>query len=121
MERITHMQSLGSGNVDCANITNSYNTVTLNKKTITVNKKDDEESQIKHWLSPLEPRHRHQSVQATRVDGVGCWLLERTEFREWGSSEGVPEKAVLFCYGHPGVGKTNLRSVRKLPLTRGCH
>jgi len=119
MERITNMQPLGSGIVNSGNVTNSYNTITLNNKAITVNKTGDEDSQIKQWLSPLEPRHRHQSVQANRVDGVGGWLLERTEFREWSSSQGIPKHAVLFCYGDPGVGKTHIRSVRKLsPASR---
>jgi len=114
------MQSFGSGNVDCGNVNfgssnvdcgnvNSYNTITLNSKAITVNKTDDEDNQIKQWLSSLEPRLRHQSVQADRVNGVGGWLLEREEFREWGGSQGVPDKAVLFCYGDPGVGKTHIR------------
>ena len=115
MERTTNigMQSFGSGNVDCGNITNSYN------KTITVNKTDYEDNQIKQWLSPLEPQFRHQSVQANRVNGVGGWLLERCEFREWSGSKGKPERAVLFCYGNPGVGKTHIRSVRRLSPISG--
>ena len=84
-------------------MTNSYN------GTITVNKTDDEDNQIKQWLSPLEPRYRHQDVQTNRVDGVGAWLLETNEFREWSGTQGVPEQNVLFCYGHPGVGKTHIR------------
>ena len=97
------MQSFGSGNVDCGNVTNSYN------KTITVTKTDDEDNQIKQWLSPLEPWHRHQNVQAGRVSGVGSWLLERSEFREWSGSQVGPKRAVLFCHGNPGVGKTHIR------------
>ena len=111
MEQITNMKSLGSGNVDCANITNSYNTITLNNKTITVNKTDNEDNQIKQWLSPLEPQYRHQSVQTARIDGVGCWLLEMDEFQKWSDRQCAQRRAVLFCYGHPGVGKTNIRSV----------
>jgi len=107
------MQLFSFGNVDYGNVTNSYN------GTITLNKTDDEDNQIRQWLSPLEPRHRHQSVQADRVNAVGGWLLERSEFREWSCSEGIPEKAVLFCYGDPGVGKTHIRPVRKLSLTGG--
>ena len=84
MERLTDMQLFGSGNVDCGNVTNSYNnTITVHNGAITVNKADGEDNQVKQWLSPLEPRHRHQSVQANRVNGVGGWLLERNEFREW--------------------------------------
>ena len=107
------MQLFGCGNVDFGNVTNSYN------KAITVNKADDEGNQIKRWLSPQEPRYRHQSVQTGRVDGVGGWFLERDEFRGWSGSEGIPEKAGLFCYGDPGVGKTHIRSVRKFSLAGG--
>jgi len=118
MERITNVQSLGSGNVSSGNVTNSYNnSITLDNRAITVNKTDDEDNQIKQWLSPLEPRHRHQNVQDNRVDGVGGWLLESGEFQEWSGSQEVPKEAVLFCYGDPGVGKTHIRSVRKLSLT----
>jgi len=115
MERITDMQSFGSCNVNCGNLTNSNNTITLNdNKAITVHKTDDEGNQIKQWLSTLEPRHRHQSVQANQVDGVGGWLLESGEFRGWRGSLGISEQAVLFCYGDPGVGKTDIRLVTKL-------
>jgi len=61
------------------------------------------------WLSSLDPRRRHQDVGIDRLDGVGNWLLGTSEFREWRSNEGAAEKAVLFCCGNPGVGKTNLR------------
>jgi len=62
-----------------------------------------------HWLSPLEPNKRHRGVRTDRFDGVGNWLLETREFREWRSSDGGAGKAVLFCSGSPGVGKTYLR------------
>ena len=110
MRRITYTQSFGSGNINSGNVTNCHN------KTITVNKTDDEDNQIKQWLSPPEPLHRHQSAQTDRVDGVGGWLLEKNEFREWSGSQGTPKQTVLFCYGDPGVGKTHIRSVRKLSL-----
>jgi len=116
------MPSFGFGNVNCGNQTNSNNTkfITLNNnKAITVNKTDDEYNQIKQWLSPLEPRRRHQSFQANRVDGVGSWLLESGEFWRWRYRRGIPRQAVLFCYGDPGVGKTHVRLVRKLsPASR---
>ena len=116
MERMTNTRSFSFGNVDCGNVTNSYNkTINMNNKTITLNKTDQEDNQIKQWLSPLEPQYRHQSVQADRVNGVGGWLLERNEFLEWSSSEGMPAGAVLFCYGDPGAGKTHIRSVIRLP------
>jgi len=86
----------------------------MNNSTITVNKRDDEDSHIKQWLSPLEPRHRHRSVQTARADGVGGWLLERNEFRVWSGSHGAQNQAALFCYGDPGVGKTHIRLAKEL-------
>ncbi|RPA92464.1 hypothetical protein L873DRAFT_1633568, partial [Choiromyces venosus 120613-1] len=60
--------------------------------------------EIMQWLSPLEPHSRHQGVRSDRLDGVGNWLLETNEFREWRSGEGGADKAVLFCHGNPRVG-----------------
>ena len=60
------------------------------------------------WLSPIEPENRHHGVRTDRFEGVGDWLFETSEFREW-RGEGGAEKAVLFCSGNPGVGKTHLR------------
>ena len=75
----------------------------------------DDRSPLLAWLSPLEPRLRHQDIQERRVDNVGEWLLQTEEFRSWhdwsgeGESESEGDKAVLFCYGGPGVGKTFIR------------
>ena len=91
--------SLGDGNTESGNIINSFNTFNIS----------DQDRQIMRWLSPLEPNKRHQGVRSERFDGVGDWLLETREFREWRSSEGGVDKAVLFCSGNPGVGKTYLR------------
>ena len=94
----------GNGNSNCNNITNSLNNTFNVNNTIA-----DESSDIMQWLSPLDPRRRHQDVRADRLDGVGNWLLQTKEFREWKSDEGGADKAVLFCCGDPGVGKTFLR------------
>ena len=112
MEQTLNWQ-FGSDNVGCGNITKSYNN---NNITLI---KTEEYNQIKQWLSPLTLQSRHQSVQASRVEGVGGWLLEGEKFRVWSSSQGVPKQAVLFCYGDPGVGKTHIRSVRKPRRTSG--
>jgi len=102
------MKLFGSSSVDCGNITNSYNNTITLKETITVNK-TDQDNQIKQCLSPLEPWDRHKSVQTNRVKGVGDWLLETNDFREWSRKKGTLKQAVLFYYGHPGVGKTHFR------------
>jgi len=92
--------SLGDGNVNSGNIVASFNNTYY---------KSDEDAQIMSWLSPLEPSNRHQSVRTDRFDGVGDWLFGTSEFRGWRGSEGGADKAVLFCSGNPGVGKTYLR------------
>ena len=100
MTQTSHSVSIGDGNAHCGNITGSFNTSFH---------KPDEGAQIMHWLSPLEPNSRHQSVRTDRLGGVGDWFLETSEFREWRDGEGGPDKAVLVCSGNPGVGKTYLR------------
>ena len=92
--------SIGDDNAYCGNIIDSYNN-TFNRS--------DEDAQIMRWLSPLEPNNRHQGVRNDRFDGVGDWFLETSDFQEWRGGAGGADKAVLFCSGNPGVGKTYLR------------
>ena len=100
MAQTSHLVTIGDSNVHSGNITGSFNTTFY---------KSDEDAQIMRWLSPLEPNNRHQTVRNDRFGSVGDWLLETSEFREWSGSEGGADKAVLFCSGNPGVGKTYLR------------
>ena len=90
---------------NCLNTINSNNNV-WNNCTVA-----DDRSQLLNWLSPLDPGLRHWDIQERRVKNVGEWLIQTEEFGEWsglsGESEG--DKAVLFCYGDPGVGKTFIR------------
>ena len=71
----------------------------------------DEKSEVLAWLSPLEPRIRHQDIRTRRVDKVGDWLLQTQEYQDWfvGVRGGKPDSSALFCYGGPGVGKTYMR------------
>ena len=102
MAQYTHKLSvnMGDGNAHCGNITGSFNSNFY---------RSDEDTQIMCWLSPLEPSKRHQGVRIDRFDSIGDWVLETKEFREWRGGEGGADKAVLFCSGNPGVGKTYLR------------
>ena len=102
MAQNTHMLSVSMGdrNVHSGNITSSFNNYVY---------KSDEDAAIMYWLSPLEPHNRRQSVRTERFGGVGSWLLEVQEFREWRGGEGETGDPVLFCSGNPGVGKTHLR------------
>ena len=90
-------------NSNCFNNTNSFNVLNY---TIV-----EDRSPLLTWLSPLEPKLRHRDIQERRADHVGEWFLPTEEFRTWydenGGSEG--HRAVLFCYGDPGVGKTFVR------------
>ena len=103
MESTTYTPSVNSGNVNSGNVTNSHNNIVNLSQVIA-----DENPEIMRWLSPLDPRRRHQDVRTERFDTVGSWFLETSEFQEW-RSEDRTDKAVLFCYGNPGVGKTFLR------------
>jgi len=97
--------NIGHGNTNRDNQTTVNNT-TVNNTTVY---EPDEDAKIMEWLSPLEPGNRHRSVRTGRFDGVGDWLLGATEFQEWRGCDGGADKAVLFCSGGPGVGKTYLR------------
>ena len=93
----------------------SHNTHSFNAtSTVSVSNNftvADDRSNILAWLSPLDPKSRHQDIQDRRVESIGEWLLQNEEFRSWqaGTGEGESDNAVLFCYGHPGVGKTYIR------------
>ena len=101
MAQTAHIK-IGDGNkvTDSGNIIGSFNKIIY---------KSDEDEQIMRWLSPLEPGNRHQGVRTDRFDGVGDWLLKERKFRKWRGSKRGADKAVLFCSGNPGAGKTYLR------------
>jgi len=71
----------------------------------------DDRPNILAWLSPIDPKLRHQDIRDRRIESVGEWVLQTEEFRSWyaDSEDGKSDKAVLFCYGNPGVGKTYIR------------
>ena len=91
------------------NNNNSNNNNSFNNIVNFVTEIDDEGQQILRWLSPLEPQQRHQGVRTDRLDSVGSWVLETSEFRKWREAEDGSVEQVLFCYGNPGVGKTFVR------------
>ena len=102
LENVTAQISVNMGdrNVHSGNTIGSFN------KSIY---KSAEDAHIRRWLSPLEPNNRHRGVRTERFDGIGDWVLETKKFREWRSSGGGADNAILFCSGNPGVGKTYLR------------
>ena len=88
--------------------TNSFNTAISVSNNFTVN---NDRSNILAWLSPLDPKLRHQDIQDRRIESIGEWLLQTEEFRSWHAASGGDgsDNTVLFCYGDPGVGKTYIR------------
>ena len=86
----------------------SHNTNSFNNKFVWNGSmgETDGRSEILAWLSPLEPRIRHQDLRTRRADNIGEWLLQTDEFQRWCNGA---EHATLFCYGDPAVGKTYFR------------
>ena len=105
MNPIAGQKSVISITSNCGNVTDSYKNL-WNNCDISV---ADEKRAVLEWLSPLEPRERHQAIGMDRVDGVGDWLLVTSEFVRWSEGCGGTASPVLLCYGDPGVGKTYLR------------
>jgi len=92
----------GHSNQNIGNVLNSYNH--------TINVGVSEESlKIQAWLSPLEPHARHQDVRSRRLDGVGDWVLQNSEFESWRKSQDSSVNPALLCYGGQGAGKTYIR------------
>ena len=90
----------GDNNRNCGNSNN------FNRCYISI---PDEKRQLLEWLSPLASRERHRDVCGKRVEGVGDWPLRDQRFSTWRTSEDRTAEPVLFCYGHPGAGKTYIR------------
>ena len=91
---------LVTSNANVGNVSNSYNNIKVGI--------DEESSRIHEWLSPL-PHKRHQDVRNRRLDGVGEWVLRRSEFQSWRESRDSLANPTLLCYGGQGVGKTYIR------------
>ena len=104
MNKFKSQEPNPSQNINCGNVSGSYNT--WNNCDISVT---DERRHILEWLSPLAPRIRHRDVRRSQVEGVGDWILRAEEFINWNTGEDRVVSPVLFCYGDPGVGKTHIR------------
>ena len=110
----THTAEFGGGNANCNNNNTDYGHDNFNCGNVdnshnTYNYNSDEDANIMSWLSPLKPGNRHHDVRTKRFKGAGDWILEKREFQEWRRGGGGDDRAVLFCSGDPGVGKTYLR------------
>ena len=101
-----NINSFNSTYINSTFINQTYTNTPYTNSTIV-----DDRAGILAWLSPLDQKLRHQDIRDRRIENVGEWVLETEEFRRWyaGTKGDGNEKAVLFFYGDPGVGKTHIR------------
>ncbi|KAF3185298.1 hypothetical protein TWF788_004617 [Orbilia oligospora] len=67
----------------------------------------DKERKILEWITPIDDSAQHNDFLNRRQPGTGNWLLNSSEYQNWLHTP----KAVLYCPGIPGAGKTILTSV----------
>jgi len=99
---------VNTDNVNCYNVSNSYN------NTVNVNApREYEDQEILEWLSPLEPRRRHHRSGPTEsmVWEIGSWELRNSE-------DGVIERLVApkRCCSVVGTPERGRRTSRENPL-----
>lgn len=121
IEEMSHSYINNHGTAPPNNTNFSHDTNSFNPRYTHISNSDcvlnvnvsaiNERSEILEWLSPLEPRIRHQDLRTRRADSVGEWLLQTDEFQRWcgGAEQDGSEHAALFCCGGPAVGKTYFR------------
>ncbi|KAK4165517.1 ankyrin repeat protein [Cladorrhinum sp. PSN259] len=59
-------------------------------------------------ISTIPYTTHHKSIRKDRLEGSGCWLLERPEYKAWRDDSC---SSVLWLHGIPGSGKTKLASL----------
>lgn len=60
---------------------------------------------VRTWLSAAQPEQDHDEARSKRPMHLGDWLLQHAKFIQWRSPE---RSSILWLYGLPGTGKTNL-------------
>ncbi|KAK6515976.1 hypothetical protein TWF281_004566 [Arthrobotrys megalospora] len=68
--------------------------------------KTDQDHKILNWLSPVDYSLQQSDYFKRRQLGTGQWLLSSEEYQNW-----IEQKAILFCPGIPGAGKTVITSI----------
>ncbi|KAI1662005.1 hypothetical protein F4813DRAFT_95934 [Daldinia decipiens] len=66
-----------------------------------------EKQLILDWISTDDWRRRHADLTSTHHPNTGQWIFDTSEFQDWMSNN----SQVLWCYGAPGVGKTQLMAL----------
>ncbi|KAK6329625.1 hypothetical protein TWF730_006173 [Orbilia blumenaviensis] len=66
----------------------------------------EEDRKILEWITPIDESAQHNDTFNRRQPGTGEWLLTSPQYQNWLNTN----KAILFCPGMPGAGKTILTS-----------
>ncbi|KAG8525700.1 uncharacterized protein KY384_000460 [Bacidia gigantensis] len=69
--------------------------------------RDRNHEEITKWLENPDPPRSFTALYESACPGTGHWLLRHTVFSDWRDGS----EPFLWCYGHPGVGKTILSSI----------
>ncbi|RPA79217.1 hypothetical protein BJ508DRAFT_211298 [Ascobolus immersus RN42] len=60
------------------------------------------------WLSSMCYTAEQERKNEKRVQGTGNWFLQEPNYVSWRDSD---KRRELWCYGHPGVGKSFISSI----------
>jgi hypothetical protein len=66
-----------------------------------------QKSRVLEWLTPIDYISQQRDAISRRQSGTGQWLLDSPDFLGWLQGD----KAILFCSGIHGTGKTILTSI----------
>ncbi|KAI2603696.1 hypothetical protein GGR54DRAFT_653092 [Hypoxylon sp. NC1633] len=78
----------------------------LKKKTEAVEEANEKQLML-DWISRDDWRRRHAELTSTHHPDTGQWIFDTVELKDWLNNM----SPVLWCYGAPGVGKTQLISL----------
>ncbi|KAI3320880.1 hypothetical protein HD806DRAFT_221669 [Xylariaceae sp. AK1471] len=67
----------------------------------------EELTRVLQWISPIEYRRHHDTINELRAKNTCNWLLKRHKFGQWSSAT---SSMTLWLQGLPGSGKTYLTS-----------
>ncbi|KAK6336859.1 hypothetical protein TWF718_009648 [Orbilia javanica] len=82
------------------------NTVVDEIATLRYDLAEDENHKILNWITPIDDSPQHNDILSRRQPGTGKWFLTSPQYQNWINTK----KAILFCPGIPGAGKTVLSS-----------
>ncbi|KAL9119276.1 MAG: hypothetical protein Q9187_004168 [Circinaria calcarea] len=89
----------------------------LDKGLKLLQQEEKEKSRILEWLSEVNYRDHHHTIQQKTVKGSGQWLLGTDQYNHWRNAQ---QNSILWLRGNVGTGKTCLVSVVIDKLIQDC-